>query len=83
MGWWENFTTSVGDLIGGNPAGAIGTWLTSSGGGIAAGIETGVLAFFKDIWDAILGPLEIILGAIIMLIAFGFLFKNDLMALIP
>lgn len=87
MSWWNDFTSAVNDIIGsGNPgdvATNISNWLTSPGGGIASGIEGGIVAFLKDLWDLILGPVEVITGAVIILIAVGIALRNDVIGILP
>jgi hypothetical protein len=55
-------------------------WLSSIGGAIASGIEGGVIQVVKDLWDIVIGPLEIILGAIIAMFVLTIYFKDDLFA---
>lgn len=55
-------------------------WLSSMGGYIASGIEGGFLSVIKDLWDIIIGPLEIIVGSIIIMFVLTIYFKDDLFA---
>jgi hypothetical protein len=55
-------------------------WLSSLGGLIGSGLEGGFVALLKDIWAVIVGPLEIITGFIIVAVALGLAFKDDLLA---
>lgn len=50
-------------------------------GDLASGIESGFLAIIKDIWDVILGPIEVILGVVIFIAALVLAMKNDLIAI--
>jgi len=78
--WWSDFTGAVEDIVKGTtPTNPVSNWLGSTGGAIASGIEGGVVAFLKDIWDFILGPVEVITGVIIILIAFGILVRGDVL----
>ena len=54
-------------------------WLSSAAGQLASAIESGFLAVIKDLWDVVIGPIEVFIGAMIILFALIFLFKNDLM----
>lgn len=65
--------------IGGDVSNAVTGWLKSAAGGIATALETGFLAIFKDLWDVVIGPLEVILGAVIIILALVFAFKDDIM----
>lgn len=85
---WITSSTQGGTIPGGGVIADIGhalnpsTWLASIGGGIASGIESGFVNFFKDLWDVIIGPVEVILGVIILFMTLTLYFKNDVMALI-
>lgn len=57
-----------------NPA----SWLSSIGGGLASGIEGGVITVLKDIWQVIEGPLLVLLGALIGLWVLVIYFKDDI-----
>lgn len=61
----------------------LGNWLSGIGGSIGSGIEGGVIATLKDIWNVIVGPLEVFLGIIIAVIVFIIYFKDDIMRLAP
>jgi len=63
---------TVGDIP--NPV----SWLESLGGMIASGIEAGFVALLKDLWGVIIGPLEILAGAVLGIIILVFAFKEDL-----
>ena len=57
-------------------------WLTQATGGVlAAAIESGFGNLIKDLWDVILGPVEILLGALIIMWVFVIFFKDDLIGL--
>lgn len=71
------FTGIVGDLT--DP---IKNFIQSLAGQIAAGIESGLLAIFSDLWKVIVGPLELAAGALIAIVAFGLLFRNDLAGMV-
>lgn len=59
------------------PGGNFG-WITGIGGDIASGIEGGVVAILKDLWNVIEGPLLIIVGVIVAVVVLIVFFKNDL-----
>lgn len=71
------FTGITGDLT--KP---ITDFIQSLAGQLAAGIESGLVAIFKDLWDVLVGPLELIAGALIAVVAFGLLFRNDVVGAI-
>lgn len=74
IGGW--FSSAFGFLT--NPDKAISNWFSSIAGQIGSAIETGFTALFKDLWDVIVGPLELLAGAVIGFVAIGLLFRNDL-----
>lgn len=53
-------------------------WLGSLGGMIGSGIESGFVSFFKDLWNVVVGPLEILLGALIGMWVLVIYFKDDI-----
>lgn len=81
--WWNEFVGSVESIlgVGSAPSNPIGNFLSSISGQIGSAIESGFIAILKDLWDVILGPLEIIAGAVIIAMAFLLLFKNDLIGI--
>jgi len=54
-------------------------WLSSAGGQIGSGIEGGFIALLKDLWDVVVGPVEIFVGAVLIIFALSLAFKNDLL----
>lgn len=56
------------------------SWLSGIGGGIASGLESGFVNFLKDLWAVVIGPLEVIIGAVIAMFVLAIYFKNDLIA---
>lgn len=54
------------------------SWLTGLGGDIGSGIEAALVAFLKDLWAVILGPLEIIAGVALAILILLFMFRDDL-----
>lgn len=84
---WITSATQGGSIPGGGVIQDIGhalnpsTWLSSIGGGIASGIESGFVNFFKDIWDVVIGPIEVVVGFVIILFTLILYFKNDVTAL--
>lgn len=61
----------------------IDSWLKSLGGEIGSGLESAAVAFLTDLWDVILGPLEILAGALLAVFILVFAFKNEIMSLAP
>lgn len=59
------------------------TWISGIGGDIAGAIESGFLALTMDIWSAVLGPLQILLGSVVILIALSFLMSEQLASVAP
>lgn len=57
-------------------------FIQSLAGQIAAGLESGLIAILGDVWKVLVGPLELIAGALIAVIAFGLLFRNDVVGAI-
>jgi hypothetical protein len=56
----------------------ISSWFAGIGGQVASGIEAGIVSIFKDLWDVVVGPVELFVGAVLILFALKFLFSNDL-----
>lgn len=54
------------------------SWLAGLGGDLASGIEAGFVAFFRDWWTVISGPLEVIAGLLVMGFVLVTYFKNDI-----
>lgn len=91
MSWWNDLVAGF-DTAAGQPGAAFNqlatgkdpfsTWLSSTAGNIASGIEAAVTAFLTDIWDVIIGPVEIIVGVIIFLMGITLLVKDDLTGII-
>lgn len=71
----------ISDLT--NAPSAVQNWFKSLAGQLASAFETGFLALIKDIWDVVVGPVEILAGALIVVIALGIAFKNDVAGLAP
>lgn len=69
-----NINQSVADLSSG-----VTGFLSGAAGQLAQAVETAGVSIFKDLWDVILGPLEVFIGASLILLAIAILFKNDLM----
>ena len=53
-------------------------WINSLGGMLASGLEAGLVQFFSDLWQVILGPLEIVAGVAIVVITLAITFKDDI-----
>jgi hypothetical protein len=74
IGWF----TGIGNDI----TKPITDFFKSLAGQLAAALEAGILAVFKDLWDVIVGPLEILAGVIIVIIALGIAFRADVAGLV-
>jgi len=59
----------------------ISSWLQGIGGSIGSGIEGGIVSLLTDIWNVIVGPLEVIAGVLIAVFVFIIYFKDDIMQL--
>lgn len=66
----------------GAAAGAAGNWLGGLGGDIASGMEGGIIAIFKDLWNIILPWLEIIVGAVIIMWALTIYFRSQIFSVV-
>jgi hypothetical protein len=65
--WWEElFATGAVDA-GVQVSQGAQSWLGGLGGDIASGIEGGFISILKDLWDAWLGWIEIVLAGVIAL----------------
>jgi hypothetical protein len=56
-------------------------WLSGAAGQVASAIESGFIATIKDVWDVVLGPVEVLVGAVLMLLGVAFMIKSDLPAI--
>jgi hypothetical protein len=65
VGWWPSWL---------DPA----NWLKGIGGQIGSGIEAGLVSLLKDVWDVILGPLEILMGVVLAILVLIFAFRNEI-----
>jgi hypothetical protein len=79
LGDIANWFKDVTGLASSSVSDAISDWFKSLSGQIASGFETAFTAIFKDLWDVMVGPLEILGGALIALMAFGLFFRYDVM----
>jgi hypothetical protein len=66
-----------GDVSGLNPFG----WLSSLGGMIGSGLESGFVSLIKDLWDVAIGPLEVLVGGLIVMWVLTIYFAGDIMRL--
>jgi hypothetical protein len=74
-GWWDPLNWFSG--LAGAADSAVTGFFSDIGGKIAAAIEAGFVALFGDVWRVIVGPLEILAGALIIVVALGIAFKHD------
>jgi hypothetical protein len=70
----------VGAAVGGAQT-ALNSWLSSTAGDLASGLEGAMVSILGDVWDVIVGPLEIITGAIIIFLVLSWAFKNQLITI--
>jgi hypothetical protein len=70
----------VGDTIAGAQT-TLNSWLSSTAGDLASGLEGAMVSILGDVWDVIVGPLEIIAGAIIVFLVLSWAFKNQLISI--
>jgi hypothetical protein len=57
------------------------SWFKDLAGKIASGIEAGFVAALGDVWKVLVGPLEILGGALLIVIALGIAFRHDVAGL--
>lgn len=57
------------------------SWLGSLGGMIGSGIESGFITAIKDLWDVVIGPLEVLIGGIIIVVTLMMYFRHDIINL--
>jgi len=57
-------------------------WLSGLGGQLASGLEAGLMQSLNDLWNVIVGPVEIIIGVVIAIITIGWFLKDDILAVI-
>lgn len=82
---WQDFLNSIGgglpgisnDLFTGIGSGA-NSFFKTIGSQIGAGIESGFVYLLKDLWAVIVGPVEIISGAILAIAILIFIFREQL-----
>lgn len=78
-GGLSNPLGNTGGIIGG----WAGSWLKSVGADIGSGIESGFVTVLQDIWNVIVGPIEVLAGLALVLITFIAYFKDDIAAVAP
>jgi hypothetical protein len=82
MSTWTDISGLFGGLISDAATAPpdITPWFKSAAGGLATGIESGFVAGLKDLWNVILGPMEIAVGVFLILFAVVVVFKEDMIA---
>lgn len=79
MAWWDvlNPVWDIQQLVndGGN---AVSTWLGDWGGKIGSGIESGFVFLLGDLWDVAIGPIEVFIGVVIIIVTLFWAFKDDI-----
>lgn len=53
-------------------------WLKGLGGNIASGLEAGFVSLLKDLWNVIVGPVEIVAGVALAILIVLWAFRDDL-----
>lgn len=61
-----------------SPTGIISGWFSSLGADIGSGIEAGIVSMLKDLWNVILGPIEVGVGLTLMVLAVFFYFGGSM-----
>jgi hypothetical protein len=72
--------TGIAATSGASPNAYNFNFLSGWAGWIAAGLEGGFVQILKDIWNVIVGPLEILTGFIVIALVLGLAFKDDILA---
>lgn len=83
--WWDDFIGGIADILGPGapPSNPVNSWVQSVAANIGSGIESGVVALLKDLWDVIIGPAEVVVGVILILIAIGIALRGDVIGVLP
>jgi hypothetical protein len=89
--WWDvnswfgpdltNNAAEVGAAVATGPAQLAASWLTSTAGDMASGLEGAMVAILGDLWGVIAGPLEVLVGVVIIIIVLGWALKNQIIQL--
>jgi hypothetical protein len=58
------------------PGNVADNWLKSLGGSIGSGLEAGAVSLLKDIWDVIIGPVQIIAGILLGILIVFWAFRG-------
>jgi len=80
VNWWIDGWKDIADA----PtavSNSITSWFSTEAGNIASGVEGAMVAILGDVWDVIVGPLEILVGGIIIFLVLGWAFKNQVISL--
>ena len=77
---WYDWFNPVYDLsqLFGSAGQAVGDWLSSTAGYIASGMEAGAVALLGDIFDVVIGPLEVMLGTLIIVLTLAWMNRNSI-----
>jgi hypothetical protein len=84
LDWFTEGAAATAEALGGlatGPSEAVSSWFQSTAGDIASGFEGAAIAILGDVWDVIVGPLEVIVGAVIIILVIAFAFRNQLIQL--
>jgi hypothetical protein len=77
ISWWEDVTKDTVN-VDKSVFDSASSWLNGVAGDMASGIEGAFAALLGDMFDVVIGPLEIIIGVIIMFIVLAWAFKNQI-----
>lgn len=61
------------------PAAVADSFFQTAGADMSVGISTGLSTFVSDLWKSVAGPVYILIGAWLVLIAFTVLFKDQML----
>jgi hypothetical protein len=89
--WWDPaswFTpeltsnaAALGSAVATGPSQLAASWLTSTAGDMASGLEGAMVAILGDLWGVIAGPLEVLIGVVIIIIVLAWALKNQIIQL--
>lgn len=54
------------------------SWLASIGGALASGLEAGFVQLLKDLWNVVEGPVLIIIGVVVAVVALSIYFRAEI-----
>jgi hypothetical protein len=77
---WYDWFNPVYDFttLFGSAGQVVGDWLSSTAGYIASGLEAGMVALLGDVFDVVVGPLEVIVGLLIIIVTLSWMSRNGI-----